>query len=124
MDLLEKELKLPKPRGEVTQTSTKRNSEVEINTQQNTEHENLTSSSPRIGADPRRQSATSMILFRLSSPPPSSGGGGLPPLKGGGLLGVALPLPHSLSTRECTKEANSKLCFVLQHFTLRDYNDR
>ena len=41
VDLLEKELKLLRPRGEATQASTKRNSEVEINTQQNTEHENL-----------------------------------------------------------------------------------
>ena len=41
VDLLEKVLKLLRPRGEATQANTKRNSEVEINTQQNTEHRNL-----------------------------------------------------------------------------------
>ena len=40
VDLLERELKLLKPRGEATQTSTKKNLEEEVNTQQNTEHQN------------------------------------------------------------------------------------
>ena len=52
VDLLEKELKLLKPRGEATQTSTKKNLEEEVNTQQNTEHQNLTPLPPRSAQTP------------------------------------------------------------------------
>ena len=52
VDLLEKVLKLLRPRGEATQASTKRNSEVEINTQQNTEHKNLIPLPQRLAQTP------------------------------------------------------------------------